>query len=259
MNHDHPPLDAPALDHPAADAPSLDAPADLVLDDPVLDDPVGQSLRGPHARFARRLGRSATYLPEVATFSSVPAESGPREWADLARLLGSGKVADMFSSPAAPPPDWEPVFRLDGRQMIWTGSGRPAQPDAGTRVVELGAEHAAEMLDLVARTRPGPFWPRTCELGTYLGVREGGRLVAMAGERLRPPGWTEISAVCTAPEARGRGHAARLVTTLAARTVARGERPFLHVAEANTAAIALYEALGFAARKQVVFRGFRIP
>lgn len=88
MNHDHPPLDAPvrddlALDHPAADAPPLDAPADLVL-----DDPVGQSLRGPHARFARRLGRSATYLPEVATFSSVPAEPGPREWADLARLLG---------------------------------------------------------------------------------------------------------------------------------------------------------------------------
>nr|WP_211370656.1 GNAT family N-acetyltransferase [Nonomuraea turkmeniaca] len=97
------------------------------------------------------------------------------------------------------------------------------------------------------------------ELGTYLGVRDNGTLVAMAGERLRPPGWTEISAVCTAPEARGRGHAARLVNALIARIAARNERPFLHVAEANTGAIALYERLGFETRKHVTFRGFRTP
>ncbi|MGX1315018.1 putative GNAT family acetyltransferase [Streptomyces calvus] len=83
--------------------------------------------------------------------------------------------------------------------------------------------------------------------------------MAMAGERLKPPGWTEISAVCTAPEARGRGHAARLVAALVARIVARGERPFLHVAEANTGAIALYERLGFTTRRKVTFRGFRTP
>lgn len=81
----------------------------------------------------------------------------------------------------------------------------------------------------------------------------------MAGERLRPPGWTEISAVCTAPEARGRGHAARLVSALMAGILARGERPFLHVAETNTAAIALYERLGLESRTHVTFRGFRMP
>ncbi|MFF5497415.1 GNAT family N-acetyltransferase [Streptomyces aquilus] len=226
-----------------------------------LDDPVGSSLRGHHAHLGRRLGRAATYVPGVATFSAVPADAEGADWADLAQLLGGGEFADLFSCTATPPSGWEPVFVLEGRQMTWPdrGSVEQAEVAGDAEVVELGAADAPEMLDLVTRTEPGPFWPRTHELGTYLGIRDGGRLVAMAGERLRPPGWTEISAVCTAPEARGRGHARRLIGALTARITARGERPFLHVAESNTGALALYERLGFESRKPVTFRGFRTP
>jgi ribosomal protein S18 acetylase RimI-like enzyme len=227
------------------------------LDSAVLDDPVGQALRGPQAHLAQRRGRTATYLPEVATFAAVPSGPTASDWADLAQLVGAGGLADLFTSTATPPEDWAPVFSLAGLQLVAGPDVRAGEDGPG--IVELGEDDVPDMLALVELTRPGPFWRRTITLGTYLGIRQDGVLVAMAGERLRPPGWAEISAVCTAPQARGRGHGSALVRAVARRISARGDHPFLHVLASNTPAIELYEQLGFTRRRAVRFRGFRTP
>jgi predicted GNAT family acetyltransferase len=134
----------------------------------------------------------------------------------------------------------------------------PAAPDAGLDT--LGDDDVDAMLALVGRTRPGPFARRTHELGTYLGVHDDlVGLVAMAGERLRVPGATEISAVCTDPAARGRGLATRLVLAIAAGIRERGELPILHASADNTSAVRLYEQLGFTLRSEPSFVAVSAP
>ena len=115
------------------------------------------------------------------------------------------------------------------------------------------------MLDLAKRTKPGPFLARTAELGEFLGIRRGGALVAMAGERLHPPGWTEISGVCTDDGWRGHGFATRLMRVLMAGIRARGETPFLHALASNTGAVRLYESMGFRLRRTITFTAVRVP
>jgi predicted GNAT family acetyltransferase len=117
--------------------------------------------------------------------------------------------------------------------------------------VRLDAGDVPDMLALVEVTHPGPFGPRTIELGEYIGVRRQGILVAMAGERMRLDGFTEISAVCVHPSCRGQGLAAELVSTLVRSIASRGETPFLHVFNSNRAAIELYLKLGFVLRRRV--------
>jgi ribosomal protein S18 acetylase RimI-like enzyme len=223
----------------------------------VLDNPARASLLGPHAHLAIHEGSVVRYPPDVAPFIGMPDDPGPAAWADLSALVGPGGLASVSGlAPDAPTPDgWEVVRDGTGVQLV--DDGVQGRVDDGA--VVLGPDDVPEMLDLVARTRPGPFAPRTVELGTYLGLRHGGALVAMAGERLHPPGWTEISAVCTDPTWRGRGCATRLVRTLVAGIHARGETPLLHAIATNTPAIRLYESLGFRLRRHTRVLGVRAP
>ena len=220
-----------------------------------LDDPVLAGLTGPHARFAERRGRVLGYRPEISTWLALPDDPDARDWTDAAALVGADGTATLAGADVLPPDDWEVVFRAEGVQLV--AHTLRAVPDE--EAVVLGPADVPEMLDLVERTRPGPFRPGTVELGTYLGIRRDGALVAMAGERMRPPGWTEISAVCTAPEHRGRGLAARLILAVAAGIEERGDIPFLQAAADNANAVRLYETLGFRLRRRLPFLGIRVP
>lgn len=209
----------------------------------VLDRPVWHSLVGAHAHLARRHGSAAAYDPEVSPFAGAESD-GDEAWADLRVVLAGGSGL-LPGSPFPVPDDMRVVVRIPVLQMV----AERWRPEPDPEAIVLGPADAAEMLDLARRTKPGPFELRTPELGSYLGYRVDGRLVAMAGERFHPPGYTEVSAVCTDPDFRGRGFAERAMRTVAAGIVARGEVPFLHVATDNPA-VALYERLGFVTRLQ---------
>ena len=221
----------------------------------ILDNPALASLTGPHAHFAERRGRVLRYPVDVSPWLALPDEPDAQDWADLAALWGPGAEVPLPGFRGEVPAGWEITLQIDGVQLVDDGLSAAPDPEA----VRLGPADVPEMLDLVARTRPGPFEARTIELGTYLGIRRDGALIAMAGERLHPPGWTEISAVCTDPAFRGAGLATRLILAVAHGIRERGETPFLHTGAGNTTAIRLYESLGFRLRRTTVFGAARIP
>jgi ribosomal protein S18 acetylase RimI-like enzyme len=218
---------------------------DTIADMEALDNPVWHALTGPQSEFSEGGSLARRYQTDVAAFAALPDDVDPEAWNALAQLVGPGAAAVLFRpAPVALPRDWEIVMRLNSLQMVATEA--IGEPDDTFET--LGPRDVAEMLSLVERTRPGPFMQRTVELGTYLGHRaeSGARLIAMTGERLHPPGYTELSAVCTDAEARKLGLATRLIRAVAAGIEERGETPILHVLAENDAAIRVYERIGFA-------------
>ncbi|MEV7859826.1 GNAT family N-acetyltransferase [Streptomyces hirsutus] len=247
-----PPVSAPSVLVPPVPAPT--APVAELPDTSRLDNAVWAALDGPHAHLAERAGRAARYPADVYDFAALADPADPAAWDDLHTLVGPGTTVRL--KPADDVPDgWQVMGRGTAVQLVGTALRTEPAPDA----VRLGPADVPEILDLVARTRPGPFLGRTVELGTYLGIRHRGRLVALAGERIRIPGWTEISAVCTDPGHRGRGLGTRLVRAVADGIRERGDRPFLHAAADNTPAIRLYEAIGFTVRRRATLLQVRSP
>lgn len=223
----------------------------------VLDNAAWYSLVGRHAHLSEGDDLVRRFLPEVSPFAAVRSWQEPGVWDAVLDLVGPGALFPVSGGDAPTlPHGWRVETHVEGVQLVETSS-LVTRPDP--EAVVLGSDDVPDMLDLVARTEPGPFAPRTHELGRYVGIRRGGRLVAMAGERLQPDGWTEISAVCTDAEHRGQGLATRLVLDVAHHVRARGERALMHASAANTRAIALYEHLGFHLRRRTTFGMVRTP
>lgn len=217
----------------------------------LLDRPVWSALSGPQAHLAVRQGGTLRMDPSFGLFAALET-GGDDEVAalgDLVRAYGITGLVEL--EPVAPPPGSERVSSAVCWQMV-AQDLMPAAP-AAFEILPLGEADGPEMLALATLTKPGPFFSRTHQLGAFVGVRVDGRLVAMAGERLRPEGFTEVSGVCTHPDHRGHGYAARLMSQVAGAILARGQQPFLHSYADNAGANRLYESLGFRLRREVVF------
>ncbi len=214
-----------------------------------LENPVWHALTGPHARFAIGQGQARHYPREMAPFSAI-ANDAAEAYADLAPGLPPGLEARLFRLTDEPlPPGWLKVDAFPMLQMVMTRL--PAETSVIAPAIDLTRGDMSCMMELAQIAKPGPFGPRTIELGSYVGVRDGSRLVAMAGERMRLPGYVELSAIATHPEARGRGLAGCLTLCLAKRAMNRGETAFLHVRPENKAAVSLYQRLGFEIRREL--------
>lgn len=213
-----------------------------------LDRPVWHALLSRQAAFATGGERAKRFLPDVGIFAAArdDSEESLRALADLVPPLGSVILLQVGESPV--PPGTRTDTDTMGVQMV-ANKVEPLQPNAP--VEWLTEADVPAMLELAALTKPGPFFANTHRLGPFWGIRANGRLVAMAGERMKIDGYTEVSGVCTHPEFRGRGHAAMLSRVVAGEIMKRGETPFLHAYAVNTAAINLYSALGFVLRSPV--------
>jgi ribosomal protein S18 acetylase RimI-like enzyme len=220
-----------------------------------LDNPIWQALTTTHAGFSKTCKSARKFTPEVSVLAGFP-EPTLENYESLAFVLDPGEPVGLFlQNPPDLPAPWTilsagPLLQMvgenppSGEKERFLDEVRSGQPE----FVRLTQADVPEMLALTELTKPGPFGSRTHEMGDYFGIRSTGVLAAMAGERLRMPGHTEISAVCTRPEYMGKGYASALIEMLAKRIGSRCEVPFLHVRSTNVRAIQVYEHLGFRRR-----------
>jgi|TARA_R110002020_G_scaffold309301_1_gene525030 predicted GNAT family acetyltransferase len=214
-----------------------------------LDRPIWSALTSRQAHFDTQGTLARRFPPEVSPFIAA-RDSSAEAWADLVRQIPANYDVSILEQSLPAPPDTVSAVERPLLQMIMTG-----QPPASRRHVELvtlGDDDAAEMLALATLTKPGPFRTRTHTMGRFLGIRDGARLVAMGGERLATDGFTEITALCTHPDYRGKAYGKTLLAALANRIISEGLTPFLHTYPTNDVAIAMYTRMGFEPRAELV-------
>jgi len=235
---------------PNTDAEVAAAPHPTPFDEALLDNPIYNSLLSEHRPLAIAERGARRYPPAIGPLAGTPDQS--LESYDSLRVLAvsGGVLVLFFPDPPALPGGWSLLRGGVLTQMICRATRlvESAGFAAGVNLRRLGASDVPAMVELATLTEPGPFRERTVELGNFYGIFEGNRLLAMAGQRMRVPGFIEVSAVCTHPEARGRGYAGILMSEVMRDIVAEGATPFLH-AFADNPAVGLYRKLGFLQRR----------
>jgi predicted GNAT family acetyltransferase len=223
-----------------------------------LDNIIWKALTTRQAEFAESFNQARRFTPEVSPLAALD-EPTPDGYESLAGLVSTQATIGLFlEAPCQPHPGWSFLAGAPMPEMVYEGNGvQLSRSSSGPEIVELGATDVPDMMALTALTKPGPFHKRTHELGTYMGIRRDRKLVAMAGERLKVPGYTEVSAVCTHPEHTGHGYARLLMAEMMRRILDRGETPILHVRQDNVRAIELYQRLGFNQRVLLHFAVLR--
>jgi ribosomal protein S18 acetylase RimI-like enzyme len=214
-----------------------------------LDNVIWQALTTRQSAFAESFGHARRFVPQVTSLCAF-LEPNDEGYESLAGLAGTGGTAAVFlDEPYKARHGWDYVGGAPLLQMVCAnGDGASADRPDTPEFHELTIADVPEMVELATLTKPGPFGTRTYELGNYVGIRHGEKLVAMAGQRMQVPGHTEVSAVCTHPEHVGKGYARILMSELMRRIRERGETSFLHVRADNLRAIELYQRLGFHTR-----------
>ncbi len=218
---------------------------------PLLDNIMWYCLSGPHATYAAGEGAIRRYAPGFSPIVGCEDPDRP-DFGTLEKVCEAGEsfYFDIWSG--ATPTGWQLDKEARMFKMIWDAPAPEADP--APDAIPLRGEHASQALELASLTNPGPFGIRTPELGEYFGYFDGGRLIAMAGERMCAGDLHEVSGICTHPDYLGRGLAKKLTLKLVLRQLQRGKRPFLHVLSHNTPARALYEKLGFHNYRETVVR-----
>jgi predicted GNAT family acetyltransferase len=220
----------------------------------ILDRPAWNSLHNAHAVLGEGGSLAKRYPPSIVPFAAV-ADNTAESLQALTELAKPSEIMTLVEAGPVVIPEGFSIT-IEGI-LIQMAADRPHERIADPRIEKLGEADAEEMLALAVLTKPGPFTLGAQKLGPFWGIKVDGKIVAMAGQRLHVPGFTELSGLCTHPEFQGRGFGALLFRFVAGEIAASGETAFLHAFWTNTPAITLYKKLGFSIRAEMNLRGIK--
>lgn len=221
----------------------------------LLDQPVWNALVSGNSNLSYGTSSAKYFDKTVAPFADSE-DQHPDNFKTLYDTVPENQGVAIFSINknlnAGP---WSGNGRIDGLQMIYNKS---VQELTGEQIIQpLESKDIPAMLSLTKQTNPGPFLEKTIDFGHYHGIFNNDVLVAMAGQRLHPGAFAEISAVCTHPDFTGKGLARQLILHQIKRIRESDETPFLHVKSENFNAIQLYKSIGFEVRSEIFIHLFK--